>query len=344
MYNHYKEPTSRILQSLTKTPREILASEKVVKTFTKPPKMISKARDTSKYCEFHQDYGHDTNTCKELKKQIEQAVKAGKLSHLIKGIRKGKAKQTDSQPGEWAAQAVKAEPATEGKEEPILMIGVVDNPLKRKEPPKIMSIEEMIFLPIQNEAPSVDPILISVQVHERYVMRVLLDGGAACKIIYEHCFLKLRKETRERMKDVYTTLSGFSGEQVSLLGEVSLLITVGKAPHHKSEQITFLIIRSDTPNNMLFERTAITGLGMIPSTMHSAVLYQLETGPRVIMSEYQDVKKCELVKRLKESPPEARSKSPSVLTQRKKYNQPKVSRANGNYRKATPHRIQTKID
>ncbi|GKC76331.1 hypothetical protein Tco_1127105 [Tanacetum coccineum] len=99
-YSPYKEPASRILQSLTKTPREILASRKVVKTFTKPPKMISKARD------------------------IEEAVKSGKLAHLIKGIRKGKAKQMNAQPGEWAAHVVKAKSATERKEEPILMIGV----------------------------------------------------------------------------------------------------------------------------------------------------------------------------------------------------------------------------
>ncbi|GJV89977.1 hypothetical protein Tco_1533915 [Tanacetum coccineum] len=99
-YSPYKQPTFGILQNLTKTPREILASEKVVKTFTKPPKMISKARDMSKYCEFHQDYGHNTNVCRELKNQIEEVVKSGKLAHLIKGIKKGKAKQTDAQPRE----------------------------------------------------------------------------------------------------------------------------------------------------------------------------------------------------------------------------------------------------
>ncbi|GKC89716.1 hypothetical protein Tco_1150365, partial [Tanacetum coccineum] len=95
------------------------------------------------------------------------------------------------------------------------------------------------------------------------------------------------------MRDVYITLSGFSGEQVSPLREISLLITVGEAPHHRSEQITFLIVRFDSPNNMLLERTEIAGLGMIPSTMHSAVLYQSKDGPRVIMSEYQDVRRCE---------------------------------------------------
>ncbi|GJW45622.1 hypothetical protein Tco_0077268 [Tanacetum coccineum] len=136
-------------------------SEKVGKTFTKPPKMVSKTRDTSKYYEFHQDYGHDTYACRELKNETKEVVKSGKWVHLIKGIRKGRAK--------------------------------------------------------------------------RQVGRVLLDEGAACDIIYEHCFLKLRKEVRERRKDVYTTLLGFSGELVSPLGEISLRITIGEAPHHRTD-------------------------------------------------------------------------------------------------------------
>ncbi|GJR69958.1 hypothetical protein Tco_0016023 [Tanacetum coccineum] len=106
---------------------------------------------------------------RELKNQIEEAFKSRKLAHLIKRIRKGKAKQTDNQLGEWVTPAVKMEPITDGKEEPILMIGVINNPLKRKESPKIMSIEEMIFPPIRNRAPSVDHILISVQVYGRQV-------------------------------------------------------------------------------------------------------------------------------------------------------------------------------
>ncbi|GKC21880.1 hypothetical protein Tco_1024030, partial [Tanacetum coccineum] len=48
---------------------------------------------------------------------------------------------------------------------------------------------------------------------DRQVGRVLLGEGVACDIIYDHCLLKLRKEVRERRKDAYTTLSGFSGEQ-----------------------------------------------------------------------------------------------------------------------------------
>ncbi|GJY55198.1 retrovirus-related pol polyprotein from transposon TNT 1-94 [Tanacetum coccineum] len=47
-------------------------------------------------------------------------------------------------------------------------------------------------------------------------------------------------EVRERREDVYTTLSGFSNEQFSPLGEISLWITMGEASHHRSGQIIFL--------------------------------------------------------------------------------------------------------
>nr|GEU31217.1 hypothetical protein [Tanacetum cinerariifolium] len=140
---------------------------------------------------------------------------------------------------------------------------------------------------LRKRGPFVDPILISVLVYGRQVGRVLLDGETTLR----DCFLKLGKEVREKRKDVYTTLSGFYREQVNPVGEFSLQITAGKSPHHRSEQITFLIARSLSPQNMLFGRTAIAELGMIPSTMHSAILYQSEIGPRVIMSIYQDIKR-----------------------------------------------------
>ncbi|GJS35615.1 hypothetical protein Tco_0533997 [Tanacetum coccineum] len=101
----------------------------------------------------------------------------------------------------------------------------------------------MIFLPIRNRALSVYPTLISVLIYRIQVGRVLLDGGAACDIIYEHCFLNLRKEVRERRKDVYTTLLGFYDEQVSPLGEISLQITEKVLVNSKYPEQTVTIRR-----------------------------------------------------------------------------------------------------
>ncbi|GKA00632.1 hypothetical protein Tco_0673182 [Tanacetum coccineum] len=44
-------------------------------------------RNHAKLCEFHGEVGHNTDECMHLKKQIEEMLKAGKLSHLIKELK-----------------------------------------------------------------------------------------------------------------------------------------------------------------------------------------------------------------------------------------------------------------
>nr|GFC60920.1 hypothetical protein [Tanacetum cinerariifolium] len=46
-----------------------------------------------KFCEFHGEVGHNTDECMHMRKQIEEMLKAGKLSHLIKEIKKNNEKE-----------------------------------------------------------------------------------------------------------------------------------------------------------------------------------------------------------------------------------------------------------
>nr|GEX45208.1 reverse transcriptase domain-containing protein [Tanacetum cinerariifolium] len=57
-----------------------------------PPPMVMpvEKRSSNKFCDFHNDKGHNTDECMQLKKQIEELVRAGKLSHLIKEIKQGR--------------------------------------------------------------------------------------------------------------------------------------------------------------------------------------------------------------------------------------------------------------
>nr|GFC56523.1 reverse transcriptase domain-containing protein [Tanacetum cinerariifolium] len=73
-----------------RTPKEILATEAC--KFQPPPPMVMpiEKRSNSKFCDFHNDKGHSTDECMQLKKQIKELVRAGKLSHLIKVIKQGR--------------------------------------------------------------------------------------------------------------------------------------------------------------------------------------------------------------------------------------------------------------
>nr|GEY50887.1 reverse transcriptase domain-containing protein [Tanacetum cinerariifolium] len=47
-------------------------------------------RSSNKFCDFHNDKGHSTDECMQMKKQIEELVRAGKLWHLIEEIKQGR--------------------------------------------------------------------------------------------------------------------------------------------------------------------------------------------------------------------------------------------------------------
>ncbi|GKD01060.1 hypothetical protein Tco_1171334 [Tanacetum coccineum] len=47
-------------------------------------------RNNNKFCDFHNDKRHSTDECMQLKKQFEELVLVGKLSHLIKEIKQGR--------------------------------------------------------------------------------------------------------------------------------------------------------------------------------------------------------------------------------------------------------------
>ncbi|GKC94605.1 hypothetical protein Tco_1160047 [Tanacetum coccineum] len=100
-FSPYREANHGLLSNSSKSLKEILATEKVPKTFKQPPRMLrnKQSRDMTKYCHFYEDYGHETNDCHELRHQIDGAVKSGQISHLVKGIKKGKAKDSDTQQG-----------------------------------------------------------------------------------------------------------------------------------------------------------------------------------------------------------------------------------------------------
>ncbi|GJW33200.1 reverse transcriptase domain-containing protein [Tanacetum coccineum] len=60
--------------SLIRTPKEILAAEGG--KFKPPPPMVTpvEKRSSNKFCDFHNDKGHNTDECLQLKKQIEELV------------------------------------------------------------------------------------------------------------------------------------------------------------------------------------------------------------------------------------------------------------------------------
>ncbi|GKA74449.1 hypothetical protein Tco_0780751 [Tanacetum coccineum] len=199
-----------MLSDLSKSPREIFATKNVARSFEQPPCMFGsrRSRDKTKYCRFHKNHGYNTNQCRELKHQIEEAVKLGQLVHLVKGVKK-KEKVSDTQLGEWKKRVKDATPV----DAPILMIRRESyNPIKRPVEVNNDEVGEITFPPLWDISFAY-PVMIKAYVSGRQVNMVYLDGDSSCEVIYEQCFLNLKLSIRYLRVDSKIPLVGFPGEK-----------------------------------------------------------------------------------------------------------------------------------
>ncbi|GJT74568.1 reverse transcriptase domain-containing protein [Tanacetum coccineum] len=168
---------------LTKTPKEIFALEKG--KFKAPPPMVTPAekRDPNKYCEFHSDTGHNTDECMQLRKQIDEMIKSGKLSQFIREL-----KQNDKPKAPKKGEA-------SGKDKPLAILMI--QPWERVAKPRItqsFSPETAIsFPPLGEEDGTEGPMIIEAEMGGHFVHRVYVDGGASSEVLYEHYFVKTPK-------------------------------------------------------------------------------------------------------------------------------------------------------
>nr|XP_043626061.1 uncharacterized protein LOC122597515 [Erigeron canadensis] len=233
--------SNHTFQHPQKNARDILAAEKA------PIKGNLRNNDMSKYCEFHNCYGHETNECKVFKSKVEEAMKSGKYSMLLKGIKEPGPRNNHGRNPVIEAPEPKAEPLEE-----IIATVFPECPTPERQPSRTEAWKKVAisFPPVEDEKASDAPIIIGAIVGNHPVKRIHLDTGSGCEIMYEHCFLKLKATLRKKRKDNISPLVGFSNERAWSLGKITLNVTVGEAPRIRSEVLTFVIVRAESPYNM----------------------------------------------------------------------------------------------
>ncbi|GJV65883.1 reverse transcriptase domain-containing protein [Tanacetum coccineum] len=191
---------------LIKTPKEIMALDKG--KFKPPPPMTTpvKKRNASKFCEFHRELGHTTDECIHLKRQIEEMLKAGKMSNLIKELNQSNGKDQEKAAKRGNLRKGKTASNTDGEEDG-----------------------------------TEGPMIIEAKIGGHFVHRMYVDGGSSSKILYEHCFNRFRPEVRSQMVPATTPLVGFSGEIIWPLGQISLLVKIGDEEHSTSAWMNFMV-------------------------------------------------------------------------------------------------------
>nr|GEV45284.1 reverse transcriptase domain-containing protein [Tanacetum cinerariifolium] len=283
-------------QTLKKrTPKEILAAE--VGKFQPPLPMVTpvEKRSSNKFCDFHNDKGHIMDECMQLKNQIEELVRAGKLSHLIKEIKH----ERDQSKVEKKETPAKDKPAA------IYMIQSWQRMTRQKVTQSFERVREITFPPLATSSGAEGPLVIEAEIGGHMIHRMYVDGGSSMEVLYEHCFNRLLPEVKNQMVPTTTSLTGFSGETIWPLGQLRLLVTIGDADHSTRAWMNFMIVRSLSPYNGIIGRPTIKEIQAVPSTAHEMLKFPADGGIVTICSINLIPAECAMVITSFEVPKEA---------------------------------------
>ncbi|GKE89619.1 hypothetical protein Tco_1567094, partial [Tanacetum coccineum] len=116
-------------------------------------------------------------------KQIEDMLKAGKLSHIIRELKQNIRKEQPKKKGE-----------TSGKEKPqaILMIQSRRKAIRQKITQSFSPNPEMLFPHLRDDEGVEGPLIIEAEIGGHQVHRMCVDEWSTFEILYEHCFNRLR--------------------------------------------------------------------------------------------------------------------------------------------------------
>ncbi|GKC72184.1 reverse transcriptase domain-containing protein [Tanacetum coccineum] len=239
---------------LTRTPKEIFAAESG--KFKPPPPMI--------------------------RKQIEELVRAGKLSHFIKEIRQDRDQQ----------KTRKKDAPVKDKAAAIYMIQPWQRMTRQKVTQSFARVKEIMFPPLTANKGTEGPLVIEAEIGGHAVHRMYVDGGSSMEVLYEHCFNRLRPEIKSQMVPATTSLTGFSGETIWPLGQLRLLVTIGDAEHSTKAWMNFMIVRSLSPYNGIIGRPGIREIQAVPSTAHGMLKFPVNGGIVTIRSTILTPTEC----------------------------------------------------
>ncbi|XP_050260119.1 uncharacterized protein LOC126705272 [Quercus robur] len=219
-------------------------------------------RDKNKYCRFHRDHGHNTEDCRDLKEQIEELIRKGKLQKYVKKGEYSKFRDNNrtqresftreddhpSQPPRKVIgeiNTITGGPFSGGSFRSLRKAyhRQVNNvhtmpPSKHRRTCQDMSFSEGDAKGVKQ--PHNDPLVIMLNIEGFNTKRILVDNESSADIIYFPAFQQLRLDPK-RLRPFDYPLVSFSGDRVYPRSIVTLTVTAETYPLQLTKQVDFLV-------------------------------------------------------------------------------------------------------
>ncbi|XP_043692955.1 uncharacterized protein LOC122643396 [Telopea speciosissima] len=215
----------------------------------------------NKFCLFHKHNGHDTKDCYQLKREIENLVRAGSLNKYIKGRRDGRrTKET-----EVVSEKEKNQEEMKGGR---IEIGR-ETARKRLE----------MYL---NRA---------VEIANRPVHWVLIDIGASVDVLSLEAYQQFGFGD-DQLKSEPTYLHGFSGTTASIRGTIRLPVTFGEHPRQVTIMVNFTIVGSMVSFNGLLGQPSLIAFRGFMSSLHLKMKFPTDNEVGEVRGDQKKAREC----------------------------------------------------
>nr|GEU88634.1 reverse transcriptase domain-containing protein [Tanacetum cinerariifolium] len=127
-------------------------------------------------------------------------------------------------------------------------------PVEKRNHTKFCEFHEILFPTLDNDEETEGPMIIEAEIEGHCIHRMYVNGRSASKILYEHCFSRLRSEIKNQLVPATTPLIGFNA------------------------WMNFVVVRSPSSYNGIIGRPGIRKLQAILSTAHEILKLPVEGG------------------------------------------------------------------
>uniref|UniRef100_A0A803PU16 Integrase catalytic domain-containing protein n=1 Tax=Cannabis sativa TaxID=3483 RepID=A0A803PU16_CANSA len=216
-------------------------------------------RDPSKRRDYHNNIGHTTNECKNLKDEIESLIRLG---HLI-----------------YAGALKHDKEIRDVTELPAQRSSLMNQP--------ITFIEEdakPIWFPHH------DPLVIKTQITNKVRARILVDNGSSVNLLFKDAFTAIGLTDRD-LSPSSSQLTGFNETTLIPMGKVRLPVTLCPGTLQSTfKYCTFVVVDCPTAYNAILERPALVDFGAITSIRNSCLKFPTqEVGIGTVRAEQDEL-------------------------------------------------------
>ncbi|XP_024630733.1 uncharacterized protein [Medicago truncatula] len=250
---------------LNTRPERIYKEVYQTKMIPKPPEPRGDrmGHDLEAWSKYHKIRGHTTDNCWRLKKEIDKLIQEGKLGGYVKGERSEDEGRPPEEENEDNHRKDPKECHTLNTISGGFAGGGESSASRKKYVRQVMFIDDRATNS-ENEQDITftsddyegvvphddDPMVITLQIFNWDVKRVLIDPGSSADILYYDAFEKLGLAP-EQLQPFKGTVAGFTGEQVHVRGYVTLKTTFGSGENAETIKVKYLVINAPNSYNII---------------------------------------------------------------------------------------------